>query len=961
MTKPPTGPPDGSPEPIAIVGMGCRFPMGANPEQYWSFLQTGGDAIREIPGDRWDVDAFYDRDLARPGKMATRWGGFLDRIDAFDWRAFGVSAREAKFIDPQHRLLLELGWEAFEDAGHPLESVAGRRIAVYVGIMWADYAKIQARTQLDGYTAGGSALAFAANRLSYFFDLRGPSVAVDMSCASSLFALHLACRSIRCGDAEMALAGGVNLIVSPDTNIAMSKAGILSPAGRCKTFDADADGFVRGEGAGLVLLKPLSRARHDRDRIYAVIRGTAAIHSGKTEWIMAPSRDAQERVLRAAYDDGSVDPADVDYVEVHGTGTRKGDPIEAEALGAVVGRAPGRAHPCIVGSVKTNIGHLDSAAGAASLIKTALALYHRGIPPSLHMTTLNPEIDMAGLGLELQQVYRQWPERTRPPIAGVTSLSFGGGNAHAVLEGMKGPSGPPDEALPSGPCLLPISARSPEALRALAQAYREHLNGLPAARLLAVCSTAARRRSHHAYRLAVPGSSCNILIKALGSFLDSPVGPETSGGRQIHPPRVAFVFAGQGPQWWGMGRDLWHCEPLFRQEIERCAEAMRAHAPWSLVDELRADEERSRLAETEFAQPTLFALQVALAALWRSWGVEPNAVVGHSVGEIAAATIAGVLDLEEGARIAVIRGNAMQRATGLGQMAQVALSSPQCEELIAAYGDGLAVAAENGPTTTVLSGDRAALAAALSELEARGVETRMLPVNYAFHSAQVESLRNALVANLAPITPQPPRLTLLSTLTGQPCTLADYDAEYWGRQMRERVRFAPAIAALLAEGCNAFIEIGPHPTLRAAISETMQAHGAPSAVAILPSLRKGEPERACMLSSLGTLYMAGQSVSWAAVFGDIFDWAPLPRYPWQRDRLWIDAPPKEQEERLSLLPPGGHPLLGRSVRLARPAGAQVWETIIDRQRQPYLEDHKVAGVVVAPASMFIEMAIAVAK
>jgi acyl transferase domain-containing protein/acyl carrier protein len=951
-------------EPLAIVGIGCRFPQGTGPDGYWAMLRDGIDAVREIPRDRWDIERLYDPDLTVPGKMATRWAALLGDVRGFDCRALGVSPREARYMDPQHRLLLEVAWEALEDSGQPIEKVAGTRTAVFVGIMWNDYGKLQSRRldRIDGYTAAGNALAFAANRISYLFDLRGPSVALDVSCASSLMAIHLAANSVWSGEADMAIAGGVNLVLSPDTVVAMSKAGILSPEGRCKTFDASADGFVRGEGAGLVILKPFSRAVRDRDRVYALLRGTAAIHSGRTEWIMAPSPAVQRQVLREAYTRAGVDPREVDYVELHGTGTRKGDPIEAAALGDVVGRGSGRRRPCVVGSAKTNIGHLDSAAGVAGFIKTVLSIHHREVPGTLHLKSLNPDIDLERLGLELATKRQPWPQADSPPLAGVTALSFGGGNVHAVLEGVD--ARPRETRAP--PFVLPISARTESALGALARAFVDDLTHRPG-ETDGICAAAAARRSHHAYRLAVTGGTAEALVVGLNAYEARARRPGVAwGAARPESNRSVFVFCGQGAQWHGMGCTLAEREPVFRDALARCGEAMRPHASWSLLGELGRADSESRIHETELAQPMLFAIQVALVALWRSWGVTPSRLVGHSVGEIAAAHVAGILTLEEAARIVVIRARIMQALTGHGRMLQVSMSHPQGEAFVASFDGKLDLAAHNAAQSVVFAGSPEDVERARARLEVDGVTAQLLPVDYAFHSAQLDTLVPRLVEEVGVTTRGDPVIPIVSTRTAAPAGRESYDADYWGQHMRQRVRFQEVVDGLVADGCDAFVEIGPHPVLAGALRDALVQRSKEASGVVIPSLRRSEPERLQMLSSVAALYAHGQSVDWAAILGGgAVSAISLPTYRWQRETLWID----EEEE----APPGPtlpgsiapaalqHPLLGPRLRLARTPGAFVWEALLDGKKQRYLDDHRVAGAVVVPASLFIDLAIAAAE
>jgi myxalamid-type polyketide synthase MxaE and MxaD len=943
-------------EPIAVVGIGCRFPGSNGPEGFWQTLCEGKDTIGPIPKNRWDSEAFYDPDPTKRGKMVARTGGFLDDIEGFDWRAFRVSPREAKFMDPQHRLMLEVAWEAFEDAGVPFEKVAGSRTAVFVGIMWNDYGKLQALDLdgLDGYSASGNAFAFAANRISFFFDLKGPSVALDVSCASSLIAVHLACESIWSGESVMAVAGGVNLIIAPDSVIAMSKAGILSAEGHCKPFDASADGFVRGEGAGVVILKPLSAALADGDRIHALIRGTAAMHSGKTDWIMAPSSSAQEEVYRQAYRRAGVDPSNVDYVELHGTGTRKGDPLEARSVSNVMGAGSGRQGRCVVGSVKTNLGHLDSAAGIAGLIKTALALEHRRIPGSLNLKNVNQEIDLDALGLDFRTELGPWPAKAGTALAGVTGLSFGGGNVHIVME--EPPRTASEMASPemAGSFVLPLSARSDGALRKLAGEYQALLRGGISPQPL--CAAASLNRSHHPQRVAVTGRTASELDDALGRWLTESAEQGATRSAKTAP---VFVFSGQGPQWWGMGRELAQREAVFRDVLERCDAAVRRHSNISILDELGKDEARSRVQETQIAQPVIFALQAALTRLLESWGVKPAAVVGHSVGEIAAAYVSGALSLEAAARIAAWRGRIMHAASHLGRMVQVGLSREEADALVEPFGARLGVAAENGPRSVVLSGETDAVEAALQMVKDRGASARLLPVRYAFHSAVMNRFQGELMRALEGVEPRDPVVPLVSTLLGRrPSSGEAFTPTYWANQMREPVEFLRAITSLSREGHGTFIEIGPHPVLSAAIADCLGA--ARDGACILPTLVRGEPERLSMLSTLAAIYSRGQDVAWPAVVGKRA-WAPLPTYPWQKEKMWIErarvsapAPAAASSARVSR----SHPLLQASSKLARPSGACIWEAVLDVERMPYLRDHRVGGKTVVPASLFVEMAIA---
>ncbi len=835
-------------EPIAIIGIGCRFPGANDPAAFWQLLRDGVDAIREVPADRFDQHAFYDPDPAIPGKMNTRWGGFLDQVDRFDANFFGISPREALGMDPQQRLLLEVTWEALQDAGQVPERLAGTQAGVFIGIATNDYGRLQWNDleRIDAYAGTGNALSIAANRISFLFDFRGPSLAIDTACSSSLVAVHLACASLRSGECTLALAGGVNLILSPAIAINFTKAGAMAPDGRCKAFDARANGYVRSEGAGVAVLKPLAKALADGDPIYAVIRGSAVNQDGRSNGLMAPNPLAQEAVLREAYRQAGVSPGQVHYVEAHGTGTLLGDPIEAQALGAVLAIERPAGRQCALGSVKTNLGHLEAAAGIAGLIKVALALRHREIPPSLHFEKPNPHIPFDELPLRVQTALGPWPTEARPALAGVSSFGFGGTNAHVVLqEAPASISRPPDAERRVDAQLLPLSARSPEALRALARAYLDFL-GTPqsAASLPDVCYTASVRLAHHDHRLAMTGNSPAQMTERLEAFLQSETRPGLSSGRKHSARRrkLVFVFPGQGSQWFGMGRRLLEQEAVFREVIERCDRAMRPYGDWSLLAELAAaDAAHSRLNEIEVIQPALFAIQVALAALWRSWGIEPHAVVGHSLGEVAAAHVAGALSFEDAVRIVCRRSRLFKRTVGQGAMAAVDLSIEDARRVLVGREDRVSIAVSNGPSSTVLSGDPAALAAILDELQRRDIFCRMVNVDFASHSPQMEPLRADLLLALEGLEPQLESVPIYSTVTGQISHGPEFDALYWVRNMREPVLFAAAVQRLAEDGHDIFLEISPNPILLGAIQQGLHHLGKEGAV--LPSLRREEDER----------------------------------------------------------------------------------------------------------------------
>ncbi|AGA31109.1 hybrid non-ribosomal peptide synthetase/type I polyketide synthase [Singulisphaera acidiphila] len=886
-------------EPIAIIGVGCRFPGADGPESFWRLLHDGVDAIGAVPVDRWETAASNGS-----GKGVPPWGGFLDQVDRFDADFFGISPREAVRTDPQQRLLLELAWEALEDAGQAVGRLAGTRTGVYVGISTNDYGRLQwdRADSVDPYIVTGNAASIAANRLSYLLDFRGPSLAIDTACSSSLVAVHLACQSLRNGEATLALAGGVNVLLSREIGANFAEAGFLAPDGRCKAFDSRADGYVRAEGAGFVVLKPLSRALADGDPIRALIRGGAVNQDGRSNGLTAPSRQAQEAVLRDAYRTAGVAPGQVQYVEAHGTGTALGDPIEARALGNVLAEGRPADRPCLIGTVKSNIGHLEAAAGIAGLIKTVLTLQHRVIPPSLHFENPSPHIPFAELGIEVQGTLRAWPTTEGPALAGVSAFGFGGTNAHLVLEAAPSPSPAPALGDDDDSVLLPLSARSPEALRALATSYRDMLaSSLDEISLQDIAQTASVRRNHHEHRRAVVARS----LGEAAAQLTSEASEERLGTGQAS--KLVLVCSGQGAKWRGAGRLLFEREPVFRAALEQCEACFKPLAGWSLLAQFLADEPTDPSAETEVAQPVTLALQVALAALWRSWGIVPDAIVGHSLGEIAAAHLAGAFDLEDAFRIAYHRGRLMRRVAGFGLTAALGLAPHDAQRLVDDSAGRLSLVALNGPEFTTVSGDPNTVRELVDRLKRQDVFARILDVDCAFHSPQMDPLLGEFAESLAGLQPRATTIPLVSTVTGKPIAGEALDAAYWGRNLRQTVLFAPAIETLLViENCpTLFLELGAHPVLGASITRILRQQGRPGIS--LPSLKRGEDERGVILRSLGTLYTHGFNVDWPAV-APAGRCAPLPAYPWQRERFWLEPAAKLPSRNGHSGPKNGKPL-----------------------------------------------------
>ncbi|WP_046317455.1 type I polyketide synthase [Mycobacterium sp. UM_Kg1] len=885
-------------EPIAIVGIGCRFPGADGPEGFWRLLSGGVDATSDVPADRWDADAFYNPDPSVPGTAVTRRGGFLGQVDQFDFQFFGISPRESAQMDPQQRLLLEVAWEALEDAGQVPDQLAGSRTGVFVGISTNDYGFLRlGQPQLvDAYTGTGNALSIAANRLSYTFDFHGPSMSVDTACSSSLVAVDLACRSLRDGECTMALAAGVNVILSPALAINFSKARVMAPDGRCKTFDADADGYVRGEGAGVVVLKPLSRALEDNDPVYAVIRGSATNSDGRTNGLIAPSGRAQEDVLTEAFHRAGLPVSAAQYIEAHGTGTAIGDAIEANALGTVLAEGRPAGSRCLVGSVKTNIGHLEAAAGIAGLIKVALSLQHRAIPASLNYTEPNPHILFDSLPLEVAQSLTPWPAASRA-VAGVSSFGFGGTNAHVVLtEAPQARSSHPDDGAAPRTELLALSARSPEALTALVGEYEMALfsGGLVGGSALTdLCYTAGARRGHHDYRLAVVGDTPAAIFESLSAYRLGESRPGLAVGhcaRSRPGPGVTFVFSGQGSQWHGMALRLQSQEPVFAEALAACDDALFPHLGHSILKELAAQDgpqDRCKLSDIGILQPTIFAIQVALAALWRSWGVEPAAVVGHSLGEAAAAHVAGALSLDDAARVICARARMLRGVRGRGAMMVTETTMAEAQDLIAGHETEVAVAASNSYRSTVLAGDRTVLEQLMAKLQQRDRFCRWIEVDVASHSPQMEALGAGLRGSLVKLKPTAPSVPMYSTVTGELVGDKLLDADYWVANLCSPVRFSPALRRLLETGHNTFVELSPHPILLTAARE--DAEHLHRSATLLPSMRRDDEGRATMLGSLGTLYTMGQRVAWEQIYPAGSRCVPAPTYPWQRVHSWLNA------------------------------------------------------------------------
>ena len=995
-------------EPVAVTGMGCRFPGGgSDPATLWDLLVGGGDAVTRVPENR----GFGASSSLEPG---AGYGAFLEDVESFDADFFGISPREAAHLDPQQRLLLEVAWEALENAGESPADLMGAPCGVFVGISTFDHAasrfgrwKID---DIDAYFVTGGFPSMASGRLSYVLGFTGPSLSVDTACSSSLTAVHLACRSLRQRECRLALAGGVNVMLEPQIGVAFSRIGMLSPTGRCKTFDASADGYVRGEGCGVLVLKRLSDALADGDPVWAVIRGSAVNQDGRSAGLTVPNGPSQERVIRDALRQAGASPADVGYLEAHGTGTPLGDPVEMGALGNVFGER-NDSSPLWVGSIKTNLGHLEAAAGVAGLVKAILVLKHRKIPPHLHFRSPNPRMNWNRLPVRIPGELAEWTGEG-PFVVGVSSFGAGGANAHVVLE--EAPEGqggrrkteggrrktdvganpgvrpqyaagverqPAHRDIPAPTAyglqpiayhLLPLSAKTPEALQALALRYRKFLDApCPGGAIGDICYTAAVGRSHFSHRLAIAGRSREEWVEQLETFLNDTASPESrkdeAKGLATRDPRpateameTAFLFTGQGSQYKGMARELYHARKVFRDHLDRCDAFLREEWQVPLLDLLYDPRSPgSRLDETLYTQPVLFALETGLAELWKAWGVEAAAVMGHSVGEYAAACFAGAFNLEDGLMLAAARGRFMHQAPGDGAMAAILAAPSRVEKVLGEY-PGVTIAAFNGPRNVVVSGHRSRVEDVIRRMEAEGVEARRLAVSHAFHSPLMKPVQEDFASVARRVSYSPPSIPVVSNVTGKMAGPEMARAEYWVDHVLRPVRFAQGMEALEQAGCRVFLEIGPKPVL-AGMGRLCLPR---SDLLWLPSLRPGTEDEETLLRSLGDLYRQGAAVRWRAVHeGADRRKARLPSYPFQRERFPLEknGAPCEDTGRLdeTSIEDAVHPLLGR--RLDSPAlgpGVAVFEGRWREDSPQFMKDHRVFGRAVAPAAAYVEMALA---
>ena len=950
-------------EPIAIVGIGCRYPGGIeDPSSYWEFLRRGRDGLVDIPAERWSVKKFYDPDMGA-GRSRVRRGGFLTRdVSGFDAQFFGISPREADFIDPQHRLLMEVAYEAIEDAGIPVSVLAGTPTGVFIGGFTLDYSQLQfsgseqGRSLLRAHTATGVVMTMFSNRISHAFDLLGPSMSIDTACSSSLVATHLACQSLWSGESAAALAGGVNLMLAPNFTIAASQGGFLSPTSRSRPFHADADGYVRAEGCGIVLLEKLSTAEAAGHEVYALIRGTAVNQDGHTNGITVPNGASQSKAMRRALELAGVDPGAVGYVEAHGTGTPVGDPIEANAIGSVYGTKRGPNERCLVGSVKSNFGHTEAAAGVAGLIKAALVLKHRSVPKHLHLTKLNPKIDLEALGLDIPLQQREFPTLSDHDYAAVNSFGFGGTNAHVVLEGVPATTpaiarmGEPRSAAEGITPVIPVTARGSAALSAVAGQYAGLMLDGASAQTLA-SAVVGRRALHAQNRAAALCTSSSDPVAALQALASSTPHPDIITGSGTNAPTsLTWLFTGMGPQWWGMGRGLLQDNPVFAAEIKRVDEALTPLAGWSVLEELSRDETSSRMDETQVSQCANFAIQLALAAVWKGLGAPMDAIIGHSAGEVAAAYVAGALGFDDAVTVVFHRARLQQTTSGQGRLLAASMTVEHAQRLDLVRQGRLHIAAVNGPESLALVGDVADLTKLQEELEGKGVFARLVDGNVPFHGPKMDALEDEIRRVLANIRPLTPRVRLYSTVTGELVTRPIHDASYWWRNVRQPVHFADAARAAILDGHRAFLELGPNPVLGHSAESCLAEVGQTGMTAF--SLRKRDPDSLAMATGFAKLFVNGFDLAWDTMYPTPSA-LHLPAYPWQRERYWMESESSRRDRTGAM----AHPLLG----VRRDSAVPTWVRQLDGSRPDYLADHRVHGANLFPGAGYVDMALAAGR
>ncbi|WP_329558143.1 SDR family NAD(P)-dependent oxidoreductase [Streptomyces uncialis] len=949
---------DDSAEPVAIVAMSCRYPGGVQtPEDLWELLVKERDAVAPFPTDRgWDVEGRFDADPDAPGTFYVREGGFLHDATGFDPGFFGISPREALAMDPQQRLLLEASWEAVERAGIDPLTLRGSRTGVWTGVIYSEYASRLDRVpdELEGFLGTGTIPSVASGRIAYTLGLEGPAVTLDTACSSSLVAIHLACQGLRSGDATLALAGGVTVMSTPGLYVGFSRQRGLAPDGRSKSFSSTADGAGFGEGLGLLLLERLSDALRAGHPVLAVIRGSAVNQDGASNGLTAPNGPAQQRVISGALDRAGLAPGEVDMVEAHGTGTTLGDPIEAQALLATYGQGRPADRPLRLGSLKSNLSHTQAAAGVGGVIKTVLAMRHGLLPRTLHIDRPSTQVDWTEGAVSLLTAATPWPQTGRPRRAGVSSFGVSGTNAHVIVESAPPvtSTGPAGSVPRPGVVVWPLSGRDGAALRGQAAALHARVLAEPGLDVLDVGYSLAVGRSRFAERAVVAGSDRDELLTGLAALSRDVDSPRVVRGGGVTPGRSVLVFPGQGSQWVGMAVELLEGSAVFAARMAECERALAPYVDWTLGEALGSAE---ALARVDVVQPVLWAVMVSLAEVWRSFGVVPDAVVGHSQGEIAAACVAGGLSLDDGARVVALRSRAVGALAGRGGMASVPLPVDVVRERIASWDGRLSVAAVNGPSSTVVSGDADAVTTLVDQLVEQEVRARRIEVDYASHSAHVEEIREQLLADLAGITPLSGPVPFYSSVTGALLDTKALDAEYWYRNLRRTVEFERATRSLLAAGHRVFIETGPHPVLTYGVEDTAADAGAPEAL-VLSTLRRGEGGLHQMQLALAAAQVRGLPVDWAALFtGTGAQRVDLPTYAFQRRRYWLDALPADRDPVSTGQSAADHPLLGAAVELPDDAGT-LFTGRLSLATHPWLADHTVAGAVILPGAAFVELA-----
>ncbi|MDQ7091560.1 MAG: amino acid adenylation domain-containing protein [Methylococcales bacterium] len=937
-------------EPIAIVGMGCRFPGGANdPYQFWDNIKDGVDCLEPTPKSRWNTETYFSKVKGKKGKINTRWGGYIDGLDEFDPLFFGISPREADYMDPQQRKLLEVTWEAIEEGGLKPSELSGKAVGVYIGGFTLDYKILQFTNpnfnNIDAHTATGVMMTMLSNRISYIYNLKGPSLTVDTACSSSLVSIDLACRSLQQGDSEIALAGGVLANFAPQYTVSESQGGFLSPTGSSHALSDTANGYVRSEGVGVFVLKKLSQAEADGDNIHAVILGSAVNQDGRTHGITVPSSEAQLNLMKTAYKRANVSPGKIQYIEIHGTGTPVGDPIEAESVGNLLNIDRHSDDSCFIGSVKTNIGHTEAAAGSAGIIKTVMALKHQQIPPHLHFVNPNPAIAFDQYPYAIPTTLTPWPKHEGLALAGVNSFGFGGTNAHIVLQEYQ-PTPKAEISVTQQPKLLVISHNDKNSLIRQAQAYETHIQGLKdETELYHLAYSSACVREQHAYKVAFIYNGKEQLLSRLADY----TAEKSNEGvfveqTQTEQSNLVWVFTGMGPQWWGMGHELYKTEPVYRETLDKIDDEFSKWVDWSLKDELFTSEDQSKMAETWLAQTANFAVQVALAELWKSYGIQPKAIVGHSTGEVAAFYLAGVYSLEDAVKIVIHRSRLQHLTRGMGKMLAVGLSEQAVMPYLAPHEPNVSIGAINSPGAVTLTGDADALGNIAQQLQAQEIFNKFLRVEVPYHSVIMEKIKDELFESLADLSPQVAHTDLYSTVTGEKITGEEGDAEYWWRNVREPVAFAKAISAIFIDDFQYFLEIGPHPVLAASIGEIATSLEAESRV--LYSIRRKFPEQTDFYGVLASLNGLGFQLDWNTMYPN-GHFVRMPRYQWRQDKHWYETPFYQTLRQGEV----HQPLLG--VKNAQTYN--LWDSDVSLEKYPYLNDHVIQDSCLFPAAGYIEM------